>query len=355
MSTIFLKIRGQSGFAVSSNTGFDLNYTQDFALPTFSGVLYAGNNLSFIDNFNNTTVNLSAIFSDYSTKTDTVQWSQISGDSGTFGSPNGLATTFTTASVNNSDIVLRITITRTTRGGTIQVFDDLALTTDQVQTLSSTTIRLDHNINTDNLFYNPSWVGSDNQTPEGDTDVIFWNNPESKGSYSYVGYKVQSFNKLFGQWYDVQTGGTQSNEFSYKITDDTLIYRYLPIWKSTYGKKVIGNSTPILKAKISGSNAISFGLFESIKPSTSQLISTSSSSVNRVAVSIGSISELDTTNLNTTQTAVISNFTADRFLNTLVTESEIDNLSNKSIRQSSIAHSLGVTRTSGVSLGEIGN
>ena len=355
MSAIFLKIRGQSGFEFSSDQGIHLNYTKDFALPTFSGILYAGEDKQFIGGFDGVTINLAAVFTDYSIKTDTIQWSQVSGNTGSFSSPNRLDTLFSTAASNLSAVVLRVTITRTTVAGSIQVSDDLSLSDQPFDATSSNVIKLNATINKDNILYNSSWVGSDDQTPEGDTDVILWNVPSTRKTYSYDGYKVQAFNKTFKQWYDVQAGGAQSDVGSYKVTDDTLVYRYLPVWKKPNNKQVIGSSVPVLKTTIGGTNATSYGLFDSVKPETYFNSRHSSPSVNRLAVSVGSVIESDIVKPAVKVLSELKDLSSNRHLNTLTDISGSDSLSNKTIKTSSDVHSLSVTRTSGISLGQLGN
>jgi len=360
MSTIFLKIRGQSGFAVSSNTGFNLNYIEDFSLPTFSGILYAGDNKSFVGSFDSRTVNLAAVLSDYSIKTDVVQWSQVSGATGSFSYTDKLQTSFTTAAVNTVNVVLRVTITRTTVGGVIVVSDDLQI--DSVPTDITSNIAISNNnvINTDHNYFNASWIGSNDQSSEGVTDVIYWRVPKKngglleRGTADYIGYKIQKFNETFGQWYDVQTGAAETDIGTYTITDLTGTYRYIPIWSSS-GRKIIGNSTKFLKPTLSGVNKFGYGIFEFVKPNfTLNNIGVDNLSATRSATTIENIFATETANPK-----LISSLSASasfqRSLSTITDILDTDTLSSNTFDNKLTTHSLNVTRIYGASIVELGN
>ena len=359
MSNIF-KIMGQgaSQFTISKDLleQFNIKYVAEFTPLAPIGNLTTGGAPAFIDNFDSKTFVVTATVNNYDPKLDIIEWTQVSGAPVLFTATNSLVTYVTTAASNPTSVVLQCTARRVSRAGVVDSTSDVInITASPVDISSSTVIRLSSTITKENILYNLSWIGSDDQTPEGDTDVILWEVPTTRKNYSYVGYKVQAFNKSFSQWYDVQSGSAQSDVGSYRITDDTLVYRYLPIWKRTYGAQVIGSSVPLLKAKITGTNGTSFGLFESVKPETNSYSTLSSSSVNRIAISIGSVSETDNLKQESIARTAFTEVSSNRHLNTLTEMSEIDLHDHKTIKLSSVVHSLDVTRTSGVSLGQLGN
>lgn len=358
MSNIFLKIRGQNGFSISSTQGFELKSTKPLALPTFSGVLYAGSNKSFIGNFDSKTITLAAVLSDYSAKTDVIQWSQVSGAAGSFSSTNTLQTSFTTAANNTVPVVLRITITRTTLNGVVQVSDDLQVDSEPTDVASSVAIASNIKIDTDNLYYNPSWIGSNDQSTEGETDVIYWWIPNKNGGFlergtaDYIGYKVQKFNTTFSQWYDVQTGGAETDTGSYTITDLTGTYRYLPIWNLN-GRKIIGNSTKFIKPTMGGSKK-GYGVFESVKPILTSNFGLSNQSSGRFATTIETIIATDPVKPSM-KTGLTTEVATNRYLSTITNMTETDTLSVKAVNQVLKTNSLNVSRTLGSSIVDLGN
>jgi hypothetical protein len=361
MSTIFLKLRGQSGFELSSNQGVQVNYTKDFALPTFSGILYAGDNKSFIDDFNSKTVTLAAVLSDYSVKTDVVQWSQVSGAVGSFSSTDTLQTSFTTAANNTVNVVLRATITRTTLGGVISVSDDLQIDSTPTEIASNVAIRNNFVLDTSSVYFNPSWIGSNDQS-SGATDVIYWPVPSKNGGLpqngtaDYIGYKVQKFNKSFSRWDDVQTGVAEADTGSYTITDLTGLYRYLPIW-SKFGRKIVGNSVKFLRPLRASTNFDGYGAFESLKPSFSHNMRTSELNATRSATTITNITTTDILkpNIYSLVNANASSTSVQRTLNTVTTASETDLHSSDAISHTLYSNSLSVIRNSGASIIDLGN
>lgn len=358
MSNIF-KIKGRvsSQFNISKDPleQFNIKYLNEFASFGSIGNLTTGSAPAFIDNFNSKTFVVTATVQNYDPKLDIIEWTQVSGASVTFSAPNSLVTLVTTAASNPTDVVLQCTATRVSGSEVDSSSDTLNITASPVDITSSNVIKLQSNFDNQGL-YNPSWVGSDDQTLEGNIDVIFWNVPRTRKNYSYVGYKLQAFNKTFNAWYDIQTGDAQSDVGSYRITDYTLIYRYLPIWKGRFDTRtpVVGTSTPILKAINTGVNATSFGLFETLEQGAGLFSKVSSPSVNRFAISIESISETDNFKHESIIRNALDEVSANRYLSTLTEITESDSLSEKT-KLSSNVHSLSVARQSGVSLGEIGN
>jgi len=360
MSTIFLKLRGQSGFELSSDQGIQVNYTKDFALPTFSGILYAGDDKQFVGGFDSVTINLAAVFADYSVKTDTIQWSQVSGESGSFSSPNKLETLFSTAASNVSAVSLRVTITRTTVGGSIQVFDELALSDQPFDATSSKTIFQKFKIDQSGSFFNPSWVGSNDQSSDRFVDIIYWRTPEKnggfvqRGTYNYLGYRIQKFNKTFSTWYDVESGDNTTN--SYTVTDFSTIYRYLPIWGDENGRKVTGTSVKFLKPSDLG-NQNAFGIYELSNPKVSPSnYFINNTSTQKFTVSIQNINELEFIDPDViTQNLITSDQTANRYSNTLTGNSFLDADKMEPVKQSFDLYSLNVTRTLGTNIIDIGN
>ena len=358
MSNIF-KIKGRvsSQFNISKDPleQFNIKYLNEFASFGSIGNLTIGSAPAFIDNFDSKTFIVTATVQNYDPKLDIIEWTQVSGSPVSFSATNSLVTLVTTAASNPTDVVLQCTATRVSGSEVDSSSDTLNITASPVDITSSNIIKLEGNINKDVMLSNVSWVGSDDQTSEGNIDVIYWNVPETRKNYSYIGYKLQAFNKTFNTWYDIQTGDAQSDVGSYKITDYTLVYRYFPIWKSRYGAKVVGTSTPILKAINTGVNATSFGLFETLEQGAGLFSKFSSPpSVNRFAVSVGSISETDNFKHESIIRNALDEVSANRYLSTLTELTESDSLSEKT-KLSSNVHSLSVVRTSGVSLGQLGN
>ena len=360
MSTIFLKIRGQGGFELSSDQGIQVNYTKDFALPTFSGILYAGDDKQFVGGFNSVTINLAAVFADYSVKTDTIQWSQVSGESGSFSTPNKLETLFSTAASNLSAVSLRVTITRTTVGGSIQVFDELSLSDQPVDVISSNTVLQNFKSDRSNTFFNPSWVGSNDQSSDRFADIIYWKTPEKNGGllqngiYNYIGYRIQKFNKTFSTWYDVESGDNTAN--SYTVTDFSTIYRYLPIWADESGRKVTGTSVKFLKPSDLG-NQNAFGIYELSNPSElSNNFFLSNISQQKFAISIQGVTVSESVNPKQfTSNYVTSDLSTNRFMNTLTETGVSDGFLIKPIKQSINFYSLSVTRSLGTDIIDVGN
>ena len=200
MSKMFFKIRGQEGFEISSSQGLQLRTLGNLPIPTFLGVLFAGEDSTLLSG-QGQTVSLRAVLSDYSVKTDVVTWTQTAGSGGTFTSPNSLSTDFTISSSETVDVVLRCTIVRTTRGGSVTTFDDIKIriTPGQDIYLSSfsPTMTVDKNIK----YFNNSWLGSTELSVQGNADTIFWDGTGlTSGSATYAGHEIQRYDVSTGVW-----------------------------------------------------------------------------------------------------------------------------------------------------------